>query len=112
MGGLFESYKELPLLSMAATVEGTRLAEDILRELGFARVMQWSPNINHIQGLKIEAMPNYVYEVVMYPRSYKHATKEVIGTCVSMGINVEGKDGRDTQKDIDNGDYDSVFEGY
>jgi len=40
---------------------------------------------------------------------YKHATKEVIGTCVSMGINVEGKDGRETQKDIDNGDYDDVF---
>ena len=32
MGGLFENYKELPLLSMAATVEGTRLAEDILRD--------------------------------------------------------------------------------
>ena len=40
---------------------------------------------------------------------YKHATKEVVGTCVSMGINVEGKDGRETQKDIDNGDYDEVF---
>ena len=40
---------------------------------------------------------------------YKHATKEVIGTCVSMGINVQGKDGRETQKDIDNGDYDDVF---
>jgi large subunit ribosomal protein L11 len=40
---------------------------------------------------------------------YKHAAKEVIGTCVSMGINVEGKDGRETQKDIDNGDYDEVF---
>ena len=40
---------------------------------------------------------------------YKHAVKEVIGTCVSMGINVEGKDGRETQKDIDNGLYDEVF---
>ncbi|MDO5851794.1 MAG: 50S ribosomal protein L11 [Methanobacteriaceae archaeon] len=41
---------------------------------------------------------------------YKHAAKEVVGTCVSMGINVEGKDGRETQKDMDNGMYDSVFE--
>lgn len=76
MGGLFESYKELPLLSMAATVEGTRLAEDILREIGFSRVMQWSPNINNKKGLKIEAMPNYIFEVLQYPKSYKHATKE------------------------------------
>ena len=76
MGGLFENYKDLPLLSMAATVEGTRLAEDILREIGFSRVMQWSPNINNKKGLKIEAMPNYIFEVVQYPKSYKHATKE------------------------------------
>lgn len=76
MGGLFENYKELPLLSMAATVEGTRLAEDILREIGFSRVMQWSPDINNQKGLKIEAMPNYIFEVLQYPKSYKHATKE------------------------------------
>ena len=76
LGGLFENYKELPLLSMAATVEGTRLAEDILREIGFTRVMQWSPDINHKKGLKIEAMPNYMFEVVQYPKSYRHATKE------------------------------------
>lgn len=76
MGGLFENYKDLPLLSMAATVEGTRLAEDILRELGFSRVMQWTPDINHKKGLKIEAMPNYVFEVLQYPKSFKHATRE------------------------------------
>jgi hypothetical protein len=61
---------------MAATVEGTRLAEDILREIGFTRVMQWSPDINNKKGLKIEAMPNYIFEVLQYPKSYKHATKE------------------------------------
>ena len=76
MGGSFENYKDLPLLSMAATVEGTRLAEDILRELGFSRVMQWSPDINNRKGLKIEAMPNYMFEVLQYPKSYKHATKD------------------------------------
>lgn len=76
MGGHFENYKDLPLLSMAATVEGTRLAEDILREIGFTRVMQWSPDINNKKGLKIEAMPNYIFEVLQYPKSYKHAAKD------------------------------------
>ena len=76
LGGIFENYKGLPLLSMAATVEGTRLAEDILREIGFTRVMQWSPDIKHQRGLKIEAMPNYMFEVVQYPKSFRHATKE------------------------------------
>lgn len=76
LGGLFESYKDLPLLSMAATVEGTRVVEDILHEIGFRRVMQWSPDINNKPGLKIEAMPNYIFEVLQYPKSYSHATKD------------------------------------
>lgn len=75
MGGLFENYKDLPLLSMAATIEGTRIVEDILNEIGFSRVMQWTPDVNHDKNLKIVAMPNYIFQVVQYPKSYKHATK-------------------------------------
>jgi large subunit ribosomal protein L11 len=40
---------------------------------------------------------------------YKMAAKEVIGTCVSMGLTVEGKDPREVQKEIDEGVYDSVL---
>ncbi len=76
LGGLFENYKDLPLLSMSSTVEGSRLVEDILHQIGFQRVMQWSPDINNKPDLKIEAMPNYIFEVLQYPKSYKHATKE------------------------------------
>ena len=76
LGGLFETYKELPILSMAATIEGTRLAEDILHDLGFKRVLQWSPDIQNIKGLKITPVPNYIFEVLMYPKSHKYATKE------------------------------------
>jgi large subunit ribosomal protein L11 len=39
----------------------------------------------------------------------KRAAKEVLGTCVSMGVTVEGKDPRDVQKEIDAGDYDKLF---
>ena len=41
---------------------------------------------------------------------YKAGTKEVMGTCVTMGITVDGKDPRDAQKALDAGEYDSVFE--
>lgn len=37
---------------------------------------------------------------------YKMATKEVVGTCVSMGLTVEGKDPKTVQKEIDEGLYD------
>lgn len=76
LGGIFSAYKNLPILSMAATVEGTRKAEDILHELGFTRVLQWAPDINNQKGLKIEPMPNYIFEAFQYPKSHKYATQE------------------------------------
>ena len=39
----------------------------------------------------------------------KLAAKELLGTCVSMGVTVEGKDPREVQKDVDNGNYDQLF---
>ncbi|MCL2477125.1 50S ribosomal protein L11 [Candidatus Bathycorpusculum sp.] len=40
----------------------------------------------------------------------KNAAKEVLGTCVSLGVTVDGKDPREVQKDIDDGTYESLFE--
>ncbi len=40
---------------------------------------------------------------------YKSAVKEVLGTCVSMGITVEGKDPREVQEEIDQGAHDNVL---
>jgi large subunit ribosomal protein L11 len=39
----------------------------------------------------------------------KQKTKEIIGTCVTMGVTVEGKKPQETQKAIDEGEYDSKF---
>jgi large subunit ribosomal protein L11 len=39
----------------------------------------------------------------------KGAAKEVLGSCVSMGVTVEGKDPREVQKEIDEGKYEEVF---
>ena len=76
LGGIFEHHKDLPILSMAGTVEGTRKAEDILMDLGFKRVLQWTPHITNKKGLKIDPLPNYVFEAVQYPKSHKYATQE------------------------------------
>lgn len=94
LGGIFEAYKDLPMLSMAATVEGTRRAEDILHSLGFKRVLQWSPDIKHIKGLDINVMPNYVFEALLYPKSYKYATQEekeelLVETCLQLRRELE-----------------------
>jgi large subunit ribosomal protein L11 len=42
-------------------------------------------------------------------KTLKFATKEVLGSCVSMGVTIEGKDPRDVQKEIDEGKFDEVL---
>ncbi len=37
----------------------------------------------------------------------KLAVKEILGTCVSMGVTVESKDPKDVQKEINEGKYDA-----
>ncbi len=39
----------------------------------------------------------------------KHKTKEIIGTCVSLGVTVEGKKPQEIQKAIDEGEFDAKF---
>ncbi len=43
-------------------------------------------------------------------KSLKQKTKEIIGTCTSMGVTVEGKKPKDIQKRIDEGEFDSKFQ--
>ena len=40
----------------------------------------------------------------------KHKTKEIIGTCVSLGVTVEGKKPQEIQKAIDEGEFDAKFQ--
>lgn len=77
LGGIFEPYKDLPLLSMACTDKGVRIAEDILHSIGFTRILQWTPDVNkNAKNLQISPMPNYIFGVFNYPKLYKYATKE------------------------------------
>lgn len=43
-------------------------------------------------------------------KNKKKAAKEVIGTCVSMGVSVEGKDPREVQREIEEGKYGDLLE--
>jgi glutamate synthase domain-containing protein 1 len=76
LGGVFENYKGLPILSMACTDEGIKIAEDILHKAGFNRVFQWTPLVYPDEKLNINPMPNYVFQVYQYPKLYNYAPKE------------------------------------
>jgi large subunit ribosomal protein L11 len=42
-------------------------------------------------------------------RTLKGAAKEILGACISIGVTAEGKDPREVQKEIDQGNYDEIF---
>ncbi len=42
-------------------------------------------------------------------KGLKAAVKEVLGTCVSAGVTVEGKDAREVQREMDEGKYEEVL---
>lgn len=42
-------------------------------------------------------------------RDLKAAAKEILGSCMSMGITVEGKDAREIQREITEGKHDQLF---
>jgi large subunit ribosomal protein L11 len=44
-----------------------------------------------------------------YAKDVKGATKEVIGSCVSMGVKVEGKPAKEVYADVNTGKYDDLF---
>jgi large subunit ribosomal protein L11 len=69
------------------------------------------PGIEKVADLKIEQalkIARMKYDILL-SADYKNAAKEIIGTCVSMGITVEGKDPREVQKEISKGVYDELL---
>jgi len=44
-------------------------------------------------------------------KSTKETLKEVLGTCLSMGVTVEGKNAREVIKEVDEGKHDSLLKG-
>jgi large subunit ribosomal protein L11 len=63
-------------------------------------------NLTVDQAIKIAKMK----QDNLLGKELKHKTKEVIGTCVSIGVTVEGKKPQEIQKAIDEGEYDSKFQ--
>ena len=44
-------------------------------------------------------------------RSLKAGVKEVIGTCLSLGVTIEGKNAKEASKEVDDGVYDAKLKG-
>ena len=45
-----------------------------------------------------------------YAKTLRAAAKEVVGSCVSMGVKIEGKDPREFMAELDSGKWDAKFQ--
>ena len=68
-----------------------------------------TPHSNKVGDLSIEQAVQVAKqkEGSLLGKTLKLRVKEVMGTCVSMGVTVEGMDPRAAQKKVDAGEYDS-----
>ena len=82
----------------------------ILNELG-AEKGSGSPSTHKIGNLSIDQaikVAKMKYDALL-GKEIKQKTKEIIGTCITLGVDVEGKNPKQIQKLIDDGEYDSKF---
>lgn len=70
-----------------------------------------SPKTTKVGDLKLEAALRIakVKQAQLLAKNLKLAVKEVLGSCVSMGVTVEGRDPREVQKELDEGKYGDLF---
>ncbi|MEN4006122.1 MAG: 50S ribosomal protein L11 [Methanobacteriaceae archaeon] len=83
----------------------------ILDELNIEKGSQ-DPGMDKVADLSIEQtlkIAKMKFDSLL-SNDYKMAAKEVIGTCVSMGITVDGKNPKIVQKEISEGLYDEQLQ--
>jgi large subunit ribosomal protein L11 len=86
----------------------------IKKELGLTAPVKEEPgvkgkkpigNLSMQQCVKIARMKGDAF----LARSLKKAVKEVLGTCVSLGAQVEGKPAKQALQEVEEGKFDSLF---
>lgn len=82
----------------------------IVKELGIEKG-SGNPKAEKAGNLTVEQVVKIAKMKVpgSYALSDNSAAKEVLGSCVSMGITVDGRDPREIQKEISEGKWDKLF---
>ena len=85
-------------------------AELIKDEAGF-ETGSGEPHEEFVADLSIEQVKQIAEQKHPDLLSYdlKNAAKEVVGTCVSLGVTIDGENPREFKQRMENGEYDGVF---
>ncbi|HID71672.1 MAG TPA: 50S ribosomal protein L11 [Thermoplasmata archaeon] len=90
---------------------GTPPTSDLIKkELGIEKGSS-NPRTEKVGNLSIEQAKKIALmkKRNLLGKDLKAKVKEVLGVCLSMGVNVEGRDPREIQKAISEGKYDDVL---
>ena len=70
------------------------------------------PKTDYVGDLSIDKVVSIARSKIegSYAKTVKAAAKEVVGSCVSMGVKVEGMDPREFMAELDAGKWDSKFQ--
>lgn len=81
----------------------------IVRELKIEKG-SGTPNTEKVGNLTMEQLVRIskLKRPEFLSKTLKAAAKEVLGSCVSMGVTIEGKDPREVQREIDKDKYDEL----
>jgi large subunit ribosomal protein L11 len=85
-------------------------AELIKDEAGFD-TGSGEPQEDFVADISIEQLKQIAEQKAPDLLSYdvKNAAKEVAGTCVTLGVTIEGEDARGFKQQVDDGEYDDVL---
>jgi large subunit ribosomal protein L11 len=70
------------------------------------------PNVDLVGDLTIDKVISIAKSkmTTSYAKTVRAATKEVVGSCISMGVKVEGKDPREVMRELNAGKWDAKFQ--
>ena len=70
-----------------------------------------TPNTVKVGDLKVDQIVRIakIKRPELLAKTLKGAAKEVMGTCISLGVTIEGKDPREVQKEVDEGKFDDIL---
>lgn len=83
----------------------------IAKESGSAKGSA-KPNLDFVGELTVDKVISIAKSKISgsYAKTVRSATKEVVGSCVSMGVKIEGKDAREFMEELEAGKWDSKFQ--
>lgn len=82
----------------------------ILKEAGVSKG-SGKPNVEKVGNLTMEQIIKIakIKRSKLLAKTLKAAAREIIGSCVSMGITIEGKEPKVVLREINEGKYDELF---